>query len=276
MGLVMNPEWSEAERLRDDPYHEWERQARGSDDEDGICPVVVSLKGDTPQEVIDNIDALLAVNNKQVGKEADAATIEAFLSALGLDGLPNRDQFIIAAYESEHLTESGKRLAGSKVTSIPDYSRIFVLYVQEGLLFGESKSAFRDNPYFEILYIGRPILNILRNDKFLSAREIPKGIGEQKLVCMTIIDDSLAILNDAFWKQEGTQAEGDITLFQEVWVQEQGTLHDGQLVTGPRITKEQIDGRILQIMQGLPDIHAYAADVRPQYADWGLSHARYA
>lgn len=268
MGLVMTLEWSQAKRLRDDPYHEWERQARGSDDEDGICPVVVSLRGDTPQEVVGNIDALLAVNDKQDGKDADAETIRKLLSALGLRDLPNRDQFIIAAYEVEHLQESHDRLVGSEVESIPDYSRIFVLYVQEGILFGQSVGRFRDNRYFEILYIGRPILNIFRNDKFLPAREIPKGIIERKLVCMTTIDDSLAILNDAFWKQEGAQAEGDITLFQEVWVQEQGTLHDGQLVTGPRITKEQIDGRILQTLQGLPDIHAYAADVRPQHADW--------
>lgn len=269
----MKPIWSEAKRLRDDPYHEWERQARGADDDQGICPVVVSLRGDTKEEVVDTIKTLLAVNERQDAIETDASDptedvadrVDDFLSDLRLNSLPNRDQFIIAAYEVEHLKESRNRLEVSEGDNIPTYARIIVLYVQEGLLFGQSQGLFRDNNYFEILYIGRPILNIFRNDDFLPARGIPPAAIERNLVCMTVIDDSLAILNDAFWKRGSTQADDDITLFQEVWSQELGTLQNGQLTTGSRITKEQIDNRI---GQGLPDIHAYANDVPDPTGNW--------
>ena len=223
--------WKEQPLQRDDdPYHVWAYQRDQVTDhaDDGYCLVVVLVKADGSKALLKSLEWM-----KEIATADDG---EFLMSPSDLEHLDR----VVARREA-----LGTSSASDTQNPITDYERLYVVYVPETLLFPKKGTAMGGafSKHLDILYRGRPFgaAGIERLNFAPDAQKTGDGS-----MCLAIIDDSFAFLNNAF-----TTAEGTNSLFDRIWFQKLLTAEERStsepLSSGAQISATDINMRLRQL-----------------------------
>ncbi|MEM7752639.1 MAG: hypothetical protein AAF230_04440 [Pseudomonadota bacterium] len=253
--------WKETEKQRDDdPYHAWayhkalsERRGKKSKT---LCAVVIELKAHNG--ATDGlVKALLALLTILLSKRELATILDALKRPDLMGAVPARgvlsgegagrdalDQVTCTEYERAHLVASLKAYVSN--TDAPRaleekdlYAQLFVLYAPEAVLFPKRlKPALWDNKLFSIRFVGQAVRSTDTRENFDTSGA---DRDTSKARFLTIIDDSMAFLNEAFVLADGS------TCFDHIWFQDRERPEAGECIGGARLTRDDINAYLAEL-----------------------------
>lgn len=236
----MVSEWKTENRLRFDPYLDWEAQvvarAKGADVFKGRwCPVYIELlpsdgDGSLMRHYRSAITWLLnAVNSRHA---QDTAYIE------------RAETLYVSQLEHDEInflkTTIAELPADDKTPSIPKSMRFFI-YRPEDLTYDPETGNYQTHPRFRVVFAGPPIAGFRQTNTSDRARGggSDPHFNRAKQVGIGIIDDGIAFGNARFRWKDGKK---EVTRVQSVWLQEMAkTGTDGKVAIGAVYTCTTID-----------------------------------
>ncbi len=230
-------DWSAPQDLVrfDDPYHAWAYLAdhsAGTRSTDALCPVVIEILPEN-NTYASLIEALERFADEFLGNSDDGIP-------LANKSNPNYP-FVVTGYDKAHFQRSMNWLEfqengseGEDFFEKTAYLRLYLVYAQEDTLFDRENNLW-ENPLFDILFAGRAVRNRATQEGVTEgASAVPKNANVE----LTIIDDSIAFLNDAFSTDPGTRTAK--TRFRNIWFQDKERFVEGVLYEGARLNQENI------------------------------------
>lgn len=239
------PDWNDIQPLVrfDDPYHAWAYladDAAGMRNADALCPVVIEIFPE--QETYASLEtALRRFKKDYLGAEA----IEIPLAGETTTNAP----FVVTGYDAAHFESSLSWIASGTAAKTKNddfldktaYLRLYLVYAREDTLF-DPENKLWNNPLFGILFAGRAVRNRATREDVSPGSNNDRSTAQ---VEMTIIDDSIAFLNEAFYLQPAsTPAE---TRFRNIWFQDRERFVEGQLYEGARLSAKHINELLAEV-----------------------------
>ena len=231
--------WKTEDRLRFDPYLDWEAQLVARAEGAGVfetrwCPVYIELKpsngdGTWMAHYRTAVEWLRAAVKK---KSAEDTTVADRPASLYVSQLEHNQ---IANLEAMLHPDTGY---GDKTPAQTARVRFFI-YRPEDLIYDPATGAYRSHPRFRVVFAGPPIAGFQPPKTTKQAGESGTSINRAAQVAIGIIDDGVAFGNARFrWKN----GHKEMTRIQSVWLQEMAkTEKDGEVAIGAVYTGSAID-----------------------------------